>query len=156
MSSQYSAGTLVWKLFHEYILNEAMGKLQERITMIKGLRQRIKFIATTATDILLALKPVKFDGMSSGGLYDQPLTDSGVAMDSASLVGILAFLDGHSFFLFCSHSLPVWRIFPLALLTPHNFEESTNCPCHIPLNIIARMGFLTVASAIDFEYSGCP
>ncbi|KRX34132.1 hypothetical protein T05_7825 [Trichinella murrelli] len=137
MSSQYSAGTLVWKLFHEYILNEAMGKLQ-------------------ATDILLALKPVKFDGMSSGGLYDQPLTDSGVAMDSASLVGILAFLDGHSFFLFCSHSLPVWRIFPLALLTPHNFEEFTNFPCHIPLNIIARMGSLTVASAIDFEYSGCP
>ncbi|KRZ49069.1 hypothetical protein T02_9086 [Trichinella nativa] len=113
MSSQYSAGTLVWKFFHEYVSNEAMGKLQA-------------------------------------------LTDSGVAIDSESLVGILAFLDGHSFFLFCSHSLPVWRIFPLALLTPHNFEEFTNCPCHIPLNIIARMGSLTVASAIDFESSGCP
>ncbi|KRY31101.1 hypothetical protein T01_4804 [Trichinella spiralis] len=66
---------------------------------------------------------VKFGDMSSGGfcvereqtiltylvrvLPSSALTDSRVEMDSASLVGILAFLDGHSCFLFCSHSLSV-------------------------------------------------
>ncbi|KRY17485.1 hypothetical protein T12_14743 [Trichinella patagoniensis] len=69
MSSQYSAGTLVWKFFHEYVLNEAMGKLQVSVV------SQVPVFPSSA------------------------LTDLRLAMDSASLVGILAFLDGHSFFL---------------------------------------------------------